>query len=152
MLLLARAPRALGGLRQLLGLGLERRRALDDRLARLGADQPLLDREHRAPRGPRALVLRRAQEPRLDRPLGHAQRLEHAVRRVLEDVGEHAVTVEHAQELLAVFSARRVFQIVRKVCQTVRLIAPLPGIPREFGMSPSATDIVLQQNVGLWGL
>ena len=35
--------------------------------------------------------------PDLDRALRDPQRLEHAVRRVLEDVGEHAVAVEHAQ-------------------------------------------------------
>ena len=38
-----------------------------------------------------------AKQADLDRLLRDAQRLEHAVRRVLEDVGEHAVAVEHAQ-------------------------------------------------------
>lgn len=38
-----------------------------------------------------------AQEARLDRLVRDAQRLEHAVRRVLEHVGQHAVAVEHPQ-------------------------------------------------------
>ena len=78
-------------------LGLNRRGALDDTLARLVANQPLLDREHRAPRRARALLLDDAQEAGFERLLRDAQRLEHAVRRILEHVGEHVVAVEHAQ-------------------------------------------------------
>ena len=61
------------------------------------ADQPLLERQHRAVRRSRPGRLAPTQDADLGRALGDAQRLEHPVRAVLERIGDGAMTVEQAQ-------------------------------------------------------
>src|SRR5690606_38941051 len=104
--LLALAPRALRAARPAarapgpVGRGPRARRAVaaGALLAGLRADEPLLGREHGAPRRARLRAGGLAQEAGLDRELRDAQRLEHAVGRVLERVGQDAVPVEHPQD------------------------------------------------------